>query len=173
MNSFEIIKTVRLTEKGTRQGEKYNQYTVVADLPPGVIATTGLAVPIVLPGTVEVNFGFLGSTAVTLQRFDADAYPQQVILRWETAIEVDNDGFMIYRQAAGSGLRKALTLDPIPSQAVPGGGGAYRFQDDLVIPGQRYTYWIESVPGGDQFGPLIVVTPLATGHYRLFLPRIR
>lgn len=31
MNSFEVIKTVRLTEKGTRQGEKYNQYTVVAD----------------------------------------------------------------------------------------------------------------------------------------------
>ena len=31
MNSFEIIKTVRLTEKGTRQAEKYNQYTVVAD----------------------------------------------------------------------------------------------------------------------------------------------
>jgi len=31
MNAFEVIKTVRLTEKGTRQGEKYNQYTVVAD----------------------------------------------------------------------------------------------------------------------------------------------
>lgn len=31
MNSFQIIRTVRLTEKGTRQGEKYNQYTVVAD----------------------------------------------------------------------------------------------------------------------------------------------
>ena len=31
MNSFEIIKTVRLTEKGTRQSENYNQYTVVAD----------------------------------------------------------------------------------------------------------------------------------------------
>ena len=31
MNSFEIIKTVRLTEKGTKQGEKFNQYTVVAD----------------------------------------------------------------------------------------------------------------------------------------------
>ena len=31
MNSFEVIKTARLTEKGTRQGEKYNQYTVVAD----------------------------------------------------------------------------------------------------------------------------------------------
>ena len=31
MNAFEIIKTVRLTEKGTRQGERYNQYTVVAD----------------------------------------------------------------------------------------------------------------------------------------------
>lgn len=31
MNSFEIIKTVRLTEKGTMQAEKFNQYTVVAD----------------------------------------------------------------------------------------------------------------------------------------------
>ena len=31
MNSFEIIRTVRLTEKGTRQGESFNQYTVVAD----------------------------------------------------------------------------------------------------------------------------------------------
>lgn len=31
MNAFDVIKTVRLTEKGTRQGEKYNQYTVVAD----------------------------------------------------------------------------------------------------------------------------------------------
>ena len=31
MQTFEIIKTVRLTEKGTRQGENYNQYTIVAD----------------------------------------------------------------------------------------------------------------------------------------------
>ena len=31
MNAFEIIKTVRVTEKGTTQGERYNQYTVVAD----------------------------------------------------------------------------------------------------------------------------------------------
>ena len=31
MNAFQIVKTVRLTEKGTRQSEKLNQYTVVAD----------------------------------------------------------------------------------------------------------------------------------------------
>lgn len=31
MQSFQIIRTVRLTEKGTRQGDAYNQYTVVAD----------------------------------------------------------------------------------------------------------------------------------------------
>jgi len=31
MNSFDVIKTVRLTEKGTMQAEKHNQYTVVAD----------------------------------------------------------------------------------------------------------------------------------------------
>jgi large subunit ribosomal protein L23 len=31
MNAFEIIKTVRVTEKGTMQAERNNQYTVVAD----------------------------------------------------------------------------------------------------------------------------------------------
>ncbi|MDH7501639.1 MAG: 50S ribosomal protein L23 [Verrucomicrobiia bacterium] len=31
MNPFEIIKTARLTEKGSIQTEKHNQYTVVAD----------------------------------------------------------------------------------------------------------------------------------------------
>ena len=31
MNIFDVIKTARLTEKGTRQGEKFNQYTLVAD----------------------------------------------------------------------------------------------------------------------------------------------
>ena len=31
MTSFDTIKTVRVTEKGARQAEKHNQYTVVAD----------------------------------------------------------------------------------------------------------------------------------------------
>jgi large subunit ribosomal protein L23 len=31
MNTFEIIKTIRLTEKGTIQAEKFNKYTIVAD----------------------------------------------------------------------------------------------------------------------------------------------
>lgn len=31
MNSFDIIRTARLTEKGTRQSDKYNQYTIVAN----------------------------------------------------------------------------------------------------------------------------------------------
>jgi large subunit ribosomal protein L23 len=31
MNSYDVIKTVRLTEKGTAQQEKLNQYTIVTD----------------------------------------------------------------------------------------------------------------------------------------------
>lgn len=31
MNSFQIIHSVRLTEKGSMQSEEYNQYTVIAD----------------------------------------------------------------------------------------------------------------------------------------------
>ena len=31
MNSFDIIKTVRISEKGALQAERFNKYTVVAD----------------------------------------------------------------------------------------------------------------------------------------------
>lgn len=31
MNAFDIIKTIRITEKGTLQTDRYNQYTLVAD----------------------------------------------------------------------------------------------------------------------------------------------
>ncbi len=31
MNAFDIIKTVRLSEKGSAQTEKFNRYTIVAD----------------------------------------------------------------------------------------------------------------------------------------------
>jgi len=31
MNAFEIVKTVRVTEKGTKQSSDYNQYTLVVD----------------------------------------------------------------------------------------------------------------------------------------------
>lgn len=31
MNPFEVIKSARLTEKGSIQADKHNQYTVVAD----------------------------------------------------------------------------------------------------------------------------------------------
>lgn len=31
MNSFDVVKSVRLTEKGTTQSDRFNQYTIVAD----------------------------------------------------------------------------------------------------------------------------------------------
>ena len=31
MTSFDIIKTLRVTEKGTQQSSRFNQYTLVAD----------------------------------------------------------------------------------------------------------------------------------------------
>jgi large subunit ribosomal protein L23 len=31
MTNFDVIKTVRLTEKGTRQSDSFNQYTIIAD----------------------------------------------------------------------------------------------------------------------------------------------
>lgn len=146
------------------------QYTVLVEAPSGVLPTTAVQANATLPGVVQIDFGFLVATAVTLQRFEVEATAGTTTLRWQTSHEADNLGFMVYRLSHSDNLTKPLTLHPLPSQAPPGGGADYALNDPNVTPGQRYSYWIECVPGADRFGPVAVLVPLPAGQRRLYLP---
>jgi hypothetical protein len=114
-------------------------------------------------------------TAVEIANFVATADDLGVRLDWETASEVDNLGFNLYRSESAEGERVPLNAALIPSQVPPGSpvGAGYSFLDETAQPGVTYLYWLETVDthsGTALHGP--VQATLSSGPYRYYLPLV-
>jgi hypothetical protein len=98
-------------------------------------------------GEVEDYYWPVVPTAVTLTRFEAQAKKAAIVLTWETASEIDNLGFNIYRAESAKGPFTKLNKSLIPSQVPPGSpiGATYTFRDRTARPGVKYFYKLESV----------------------------
>jgi hypothetical protein len=85
-------------------------------------------------------------TAVTLANFEAAPSGAAVLVTWETAMEIDNVGFNLYRSESPDGRYVKLNESLIPSQA-PGTpfGAEYAWLDETVEPGATYYYKLEDV----------------------------
>ena len=83
--------------------------------------------------------------AVTMAGFSAEPMNGQVLVTWETASELDNVGFNLYRGLHVDGGDRVM-LAFVPSQA-PGStqGFSYSYADTTVEPGRTYWYWLEDV----------------------------
>jgi hypothetical protein len=96
-----------------------------------------------------------GSTAVDLTYFEAawnegaagEKVATGVTLRWETATELDNVGFNVYRSSSEKGEWIKLNRELIPSQVPPGSptGATYEFIDKEVESGAEWFYLLEDV----------------------------
>ena len=91
-------------------------------------------------------------TAVRLESFQAEAQPAAgaIALAWQTAQEIDNRGFNLWRGASPDGPDQQLNDAIIPSQA-PGSalGASYIYTDTRdLLPGATYFYWLEDVSLG-------------------------
>jgi len=127
-------------------------------------------------GDFSVQGGFLNDssvpTAVALLSFSALPVPGGVLLRWETATEIDNLGFHLYRAEEPNGNPLRLTKALIPCQN-PGApvGSRYDYLDQTVRPGAVYYYWLEDIDfygRGTYHGPVsATASPL-----RLYLPLV-
>ncbi len=131
----------------TRQDQGTDD-TVDSDADP----TNGETVCVTLAGGDEDltwDAGFYGSTpsAVGLTSFEATAGNQAITLHWETASELDNLGFNLYRAESADGPWTRLNADLIPSQVPPGSpvGAAYSFEDGDVWGGTVYYYRLETI----------------------------
>jgi len=128
-------------------------------------------------GTVGLGggywYGAAGPTAVVIVSFTAEAWDGMILLRWETASEVDMVGFNLYRADAPNGVKLPLNETLIPAQA-PGspGGTRYEWDDDNgLLDGQTYFYWLEIVDlhgSGEVLGPV----DAAAGIWRRYLPMV-
>ena len=84
--------------------------------------------------------------AVELMSFDVVRKKIKAFLTWETASELDNVGFNIYRAGRLDGTLKKINKELIPAQAVGTMMGAeYSYIDKPLKPWKTYYYWLESV----------------------------
>ncbi len=106
--------------------------------------------------TDEVTWGQV--TKVELQSFSAIHEPYKgVILDWETANEVDNLGFFIYRSLTKEGEYAQLNNKLIPTRK----DGQYSYSDTTTVPGRTYYYKLVdmSVSGwSGEHGPVSLET---------------
>ncbi len=101
--------------------------------------------------------------SVTLVDFSATAQDNGILLTWETATEIDNLGFNLYRSTAVNGAYVRLNGELIPTQN-PGAvfGGVYTWLDNTIIPGVTYFYKLEDVDiqgHATLHGPVQVTAP--------------
>ena len=85
------------------------------------------------------------STVIELISFEADAGWFRVTLKWETAAEIDNAGFNIYRSETADGEFVKINAGLIPSKGSATQGTSYRFADWGTERGKTYYYKLEDV----------------------------
>ncbi len=110
-------------------------------------------------GDKTVNFDIDSVTAVELAALDAAPQGDGVLLTWETASEIDNLGFNIYRAEAQVGELIKINPNLIPAKSLGSSmGAAYSFLDESAAPGATYYYWLQDLDmsgGSAKHGPVI------------------
>lgn len=86
------------------------------------------------------------STAACMVSFEAVNADEGIFLTWETASELNNLGFNLYRAEDPEGPKTQINLALIPSKS-PGStvGSVYEFLDTAVVAGLDYYYWLEAL----------------------------
>ncbi len=93
------------------------------------------------------DFGFSSTpTAITLASFTATPQGAAILVVWETASELDNLGFNLYRSASPAGPWEQLNAELIPAQA-PGAvfGALYEWLDETAAPDVVTYYRLEDL----------------------------
>ncbi len=83
--------------------------------------------------------------AVQWVAFDAVVEDGAVVLSWETAAEIDNEGFNLLRGIAPRGEFEAVNDRLIPAAGGPAFGAVYEYVDTAVEVGTTYYYLLENV----------------------------
>jgi uncharacterized Zn-finger protein len=130
---------------------------VLLDLPDPPQVSIDLA-----PGEhVTCTFENWPITAVELLSFAAEAGAESVTLVWETASEIDTEGFNIWRSQAPDGPYIRLNASLIPARGGAVTGAIYEYTDTDVNAGVTYYYKLDDVDvyGASTFHGPVSATP--------------
>ncbi len=112
--------------------------------------------------TQSCTVTFTSPLAVTLNDFSAQQVDDFVRVTWETASELDNRGFNLYRGVSPDGWDRQLNAALIPSQGQGSSTGfVYTWDDHADLePNTSYFYWLEDVSisgSSTMHGPVSVI----------------
>ena len=97
------------------------------------------------------------STLVEIYDFVARGVDGAVVLKWQTASELDNEGFHLWRADGAEVSYERITVELIPGDGGPLWGASYAYEDHDVEMGLTYRYMLEDIDiyGGSTFhGPV-------------------
>jgi hypothetical protein len=137
-----------------------------------VVKPPAVTLDLALGQQVECTFTNERATAVELISFAAQANADKVTLTWETAAELDNEGFNIWRSEAADGSYVKLNSSLIPAQGNADTGASYEYIDTGVVKGSTYYYKLEDldISGVSTFhGP---ISAAASPFQPIYLPLI-
>jgi len=101
---------------------------------------------------LDMQFRWLQSsdepTLVNLASFAAIPSLESILLEWETASEINNAGFRLWRDEKEDGQYTCITETLIPAEGGPSQGAAYAYEDDSVELGTTYYYQLEDMDYG-------------------------
>ncbi len=86
-----------------------------------------------------------GATLITLSSFTATPGSFEVTLKWQTASEIDNAGFNLYRAEEKDGDYEQINDSLIAAEGYATEGAAYEFVDEDVENRTKYWYLLEDV----------------------------
>jgi hypothetical protein len=84
-------------------------------------------------------------TLIELLSFTATEFNKAVILKWQTASEIDNAGFNIYRSDSVNGEYSKINTSLIQAQGSSTQGASYKYTDSAVQNRKTYYYKLEDV----------------------------
>lgn len=108
------------------------------------------------------HYDWYGMNYIELSSFTVEAYADKAVVRWATATEIDNAGFLVYRcDDEASGCSKVSGF--IPATGAAASGAEYSFTDGNVVPGATYYYYLVDVDTAGKWtahGPVVTRIPV-------------
>ena len=138
---------------GTTDGCNNATSPAIDEIPPG--GQCGGSVPynvdqrgIARPNSTNCDIGAYertGPLLVDLVSFTAEGFEEYVLLTWETASEIDNAGFHLWRSEKKSSKYEIITDSFIWPEGGLTWGAKYEYEDIYVEPGLTYFYELEDI----------------------------
>ncbi|MCX5905388.1 MAG: hypothetical protein NTV89_18395 [Proteobacteria bacterium] len=131
--------------RSARQNLTTAEVKAISDALPAVITTTTVS-PASSTTTMQLTTTTTEQpTAIELASFTATPKKREIILEWETASEINNAGFNIYRSESENGAYTKINAALIPTKGSTTQGASYEFVDTAVKNRKTYYYKLEDI----------------------------